>query len=231
MPQASSKRASRDHRTTKHSRPVGAFVLTGRHGWSRQRDSTAGPTSPSTPWSLVNRQPHHPIDSETRIQTTRPYAHLRNPSSAGTSPKPRTNRAECPVRRSLYGDRLAALFGTVGRTADRAVLRKQLVPGGSSPKSAQADTTMAGRRFGDLERQLVDVSWGGLRYRRASSVSLLATCPTSASAVFRAQGHRDLGAAQEPIPTPPGSREAQPPRGYSFSQRADPSSRRPRSKA
>jgi len=61
------------------------------------------------------------------------------------------------VAGSLYGDRLAALFGTVGRTADRAVLRKQLVPGGSSPKSAQADTTMAGRRFGDLERQLVDV--------------------------------------------------------------------------
>jgi hypothetical protein len=29
-----------------------------------------------------------------------------------------------------------ALFGTVGRTADRAVLRKQLVPEGSSPKSA-----------------------------------------------------------------------------------------------
>src|SRR5680860_1068219 len=68
---------------------------------------------------------------------------------------------------------------------------------------------------------------GSRRYQRASSVNLLATCPTSASAVFRARDHRDSGAAQEPIPTPPGSREAQPPRGYSFGQPADPSSRRP----
>jgi hypothetical protein len=35
-------------------------------------------------------------------------------------------------------------------------------------------------------------------------VNLLATCPTSASAVFRARGHRDSRAAQEAIPTPQG---------------------------
>src|SRR5450759_3151827 len=35
--------------------------------------------------------------------------------------------------------------------------------------------------------------------------------------MFRSQGHRDSGAAPEPIPTPPRSRETQPPRGYSFS--------------
>ena len=43
-----------------------------------------------------------------------------------------------------------------------------------------------GRRFSELDRHLVDVSCGGRPYRRASSVSLLAICPTSVSAVLGA---------------------------------------------
>ena len=150
------------------------------------------------------------------------------------------------------------------RSRLRFVLRKQLVPEVRRP--LRLEPLMPGRRFGDIEEQLVDVPCEGRRYRRASSVSLLAICHTSASAVlgevtpasrrrtprsvprtveqvtnslttiqseteraparmirsevasmFRAQGHRDSGAAPEPIPTPPRSRETQPPRGYSFS--------------
>src|SRR5450759_2213039 len=62
------------------------------------------------------------------------------------------------------------------------VLRKQLVPEVRRP--LRLEPLMPGRRFGDLEEQLVDVPCGGRRYRRASSVSLLAICHTSASAVL-----------------------------------------------
>jgi hypothetical protein len=48
-----------------------------------------------------------------------------------------------------------AVFGTVGRTTDRAALQKQLVP--EVPRPSRLEPTMPGRRFGDLEQQLVDV--------------------------------------------------------------------------
>jgi len=68
------------------------------------------------------------------------------------------------------------------RSRLRFVLRKQLVPEVRRP--LRLEPLMPGRRFGDIEEQLVDVPCEGRRYRRASSVSLLAICHTSASAVL-----------------------------------------------
>jgi hypothetical protein len=70
-----------------------------------------------------------------------------NSNFHGRRGSPQTDRATAIGR--------PAVFGTVGRTTDRAVLQKQLVP--EVPRPSRLEPTMPGRRFGDLEQQLVDV--------------------------------------------------------------------------